>query len=95
MPTRNGRSARTTSRSRLKESTAGDHVREATDAVVSRVEKGIESAQQSAEAYFSQGKEAVEGMSGRVIEYIQARPLQSLAIAAGTGALLALFMRRR
>jgi ElaB/YqjD/DUF883 family membrane-anchored ribosome-binding protein len=70
-------------------------VREVTDAVVSRVGKGIESAQQSAEAYLSQGKETVEGVSSRVVEYIHARPLQALAIAAGAGALMALFVRRR
>jgi ElaB/YqjD/DUF883 family membrane-anchored ribosome-binding protein len=93
MPTRNGRSAKA-SHSRVKE-TAGDHVREATDAVVSRVEKGIESAQQTAEAYLAQGRGAVEGMSERVVEYIQARPLQALALAAGAGALMALLMRKR
>lgn len=95
MPTRNGRSTKSTGRSRIKDSSTGDHVREATDAVVSRFEKGIESAQQSAEAYLSQGKETIEGVSTRVVDYIQARPLQALAIAAGAGALLALLMRRR
>ncbi len=46
------------------------------------------------EAY-EHGKERVHGVQVRFEDYVRQRPLRSLAIAAGAGALLGFLLRRR
>lgn len=74
---------------------SSDPVRDVAETMISRAEAGIEAAQDVGEAYLKQGRETLEGVGGRVVNYIHDRPLHALAIAAGAGAMLAFFIRRR
>lgn len=72
-----------------------DRVREFADETITSAEGGIEAAQELTARYLKDGREAVESMSSLVRSYVRAQPVKSLAIAAGAGIVLSLFLRRR
>ena len=97
MPLRNGHNRKSTAqaKSRHRGKTTGEQVREVADTVLARAEEGIHSAQQSTEACLMQGRKKLEGVGDDIAHYVQASPIRALAIAAGAGAALMLFLRRR
>jgi ElaB/YqjD/DUF883 family membrane-anchored ribosome-binding protein len=75
-------------------SQVGQSVRDAGSQVRDAAQEKFENLRDQAGEYYEQGRQRAQEWEAGLEEYVQEKPLQSLLIAAGVGALLALLWKR-
>jgi ElaB/YqjD/DUF883 family membrane-anchored ribosome-binding protein len=80
---------------RNKAQQVGQNLREMGQMAGEAARERLEQARQTATEFYQTSKEKAQEWEQNIEEYVRAHPVQSVLIAAGTGLLLGMLLRRR